>query len=397
MNSKLLSNIPKYYIYNFFALFILFDGTLSLYFQHKLGLSFSQVTIVYGVFTLLVGILEIPTGVLADKLGYKKTLALATLCMILASIGYKFSTSIVHLIFVEAVWALGFSLNSGTQDSFMYSTLKEAGKEDRFNSVMGIGNALMFSGLAVSAVIGGLMAKYDLALPIKFGYLPLIIPFITVLTFKEPPIDRSELNHFQHVKESFKFILYQPKLKFIIFYVVVLAVAFETVYKFTQPYMYQLGIPISLIGISFSCSYIISAVGSLVSHGLSKLIGEKVLFYLLYAALFITLLMLKINTVCAILGLMILLPIFEGIHGPVTSGFINRHTKDKVRATVNSIANLSKCLIAAIALPIFGILAERSINIVFFVNAGAVLGALFIVISWYKRVHRDPDVGNFAN
>lgn len=386
LQSGLSKNITRYYIYSFFSLFILFDGTLSLYFLHELGLSFYQVTLTYAVFTFLVGILEIPTGVFADKLGYKKTISIASLCMIVASLGYSLSTTIYHLIVVEIFWALGFSLNSGTMDSFLYNSLKQSGEEKRFNSILGRGNALMFMGLSASAVLGGLLAKQDLALPVRLGFLPLIIPFLTVLTFKEPPIARSELNHFQHVKESFRFILFQPKLRFIIFYIAVPAVAFESVFKFSQTYMMQLGIPIPFISMSFSCSYLLSATGAFMGQRLNRFLGEKKMFLSLYIAIFITLLLLKVNTVFALTGLVILSPLFEGIHGPITAGFINRHTRSRIRATVNSITNFSRSLVIAIALPLFGLIAQYSIALIFFINAGLIFVGIFVVRIWYKKL-----------
>lgn len=392
MKPDFSNNITKYYIYNFFSLFILFDGTLSLYFQNKLGLSFYQVTLTYAVFTLLVGLFEIPTGVIADKLGYKKTLSIASLCMIVAAIGYSISTNVYHLIIVEIFWALGFSFNSGTQDSFLYNSLKHCGQEHKFNSVMGRGNALMFIGLALSAVFGGILAKYDLSIPVKFGFIPLIIPFLIVLTFKEPPITHSDLNHFQHVKESFKFIFFQPNLRFILFYIVILAVAFESIFKFSQPYMQQLGIPIPFISMSFSCSYLLSASGAFMGQSLNKFLGEKKMLLFLYIAIFVTLVLLKVNTVFAITGLVVLFPLVEGIHGPITSGFINRYTKSRIRATVNSITNLSKSIITAIALPLFGIIAEHNITFIFIINAAAIFISYFVIRIWYKKLIQQQQI-----
>lgn len=388
MKSKLNKSVANYYIYSFFSLFILFDGTLTLYFQNNLGLSFYQVTLAYAVFTLLVGLLEIPTGVFADKIGYKKTMIIATICMIIAAFGYSLATTINHLFLVEVFWALGFSFSSGTTDSYLYNILKEHGEEKRFNSILGKGNALMFAGLAVSAIIGGLLSKYDLSLPVKWGFLPLLIPFFTVFTFNEPSYNKTELDHFQHVKESVKFIFFQPNLRFILFYVIILAVAFESVFKFTQPYMQQLGIPIPFISICFSCSYLLSAGGAYMGQGLNKILGEKKMFLFLYICIFSTLILLKINTLFAIMGLVVLSPLFEGIHGPITTGFINRYTKSKIRATVNSIANLSKSLITAATLPLLGIIAEHNITLIFVINAITIFISFFIIRIWYNRLHK---------
>lgn len=382
-----MNNISKYYVYSFFSLFIIFDGTLTLYFQNKLNLSLCQIAFSYAVFTLLLGIFEIPTGVLADKIGYKKTMIIASICMIIASIGYTISSNIYHIIIVEGFWALGFSLNSGTMDSFLYNTLKETGNQNQFNSILGRGNALMFMGLAISAIIGGYLAKFDLSIPIKFGSLPLIIPFLVVLTFKEPSIIRSELNHLQHVKASLKHILLQPNLRFMLFYIVILAVAFESIFKFSQPYMHQLGIPIPLISISFSCSYLLSASGAFIGQNLNNFFGERKLFLLLYILIFVSLLLLKVNTIFAITGMIILFPLVEGIHGPITSGFINRYTRSKMRATVNSITNLSKSIATALVFPLFGIIAEHNISFIFIINAGAIFISIFVIRIWYQKLY----------
>lgn len=245
----------------------------------------------------------------------------------------------------------------------------------------------MFMGLAISAIIGGYLAKFDLSIPIKFGSLPLIIPFLVVLTFKEPSIIRSELNHLQHVKASLKHILFQPNLRFMLFYIVILAVAFESIFKFSQPYMHQLGIPIPLISISFSCSYLLSASGAFIGQNLNNFFGERKLFLLLYILIFVSLLLLKVNTILAITGMIILFPLVEGIHGPITSGFINRYTRSKMRATVNSITNLSKSIATALVFPLFGIIAEHNISFIFLINAGAIFISIFVIRIWYQKLY----------
>jgi hypothetical protein len=71
-------------------MFILFDGTLSLYFEQT-GAIFYQVTLTYAVL-LFCRTSEIPTEYLPTN-GYKKTMSIASICMIIAAVGYYISTN----------------------------------------------------------------------------------------------------------------------------------------------------------------------------------------------------------------------------------------------------------------------------------------------------------------
>ncbi len=381
------SNIRKYYIYNFFFLFVLFEPILFVYFQKNLSFTLTQVMIAVSFFTILTGVLEIPTGVVGDKLGYKKTLLLSAFTMLIGSIGYAISQNFYHILISEFFWAFGFSFASGTQDAFIYDSLKNLKREKEYNKVNGRATAIFWSGLAISSILGGLLAKIDLGFPVYIGFIPLIIPFIIVLTFIEPKREKKKLSHSEHIIESFKYTFGHTKLRFFLFYIIMIALILESSSKFFQPFMNQAGINIALFGFIYSFGYLISGFGSLFSHKIENYLREERLLYFIYIATFLTLLFLSISSsIIVIIGILILL-LIDGIQGPIMAGYLNRNIESYNRATVNSISSLIKKISLAIMLPILGYIGQSfSINKVFLINSIIIILSFIILKKWYKRI-----------
>jgi MFS family permease len=387
MKQYLKSNIWKYYLYNFFYLFLLLEPVLFIYFIKNLSFNLTQMMTVAAVFTFLTGIFEIPTGVVGDKLGYKKTLFLGAIVTLIGVGGYAMANNFYQILIAEVFWALGFSFNSGTCDSFLYDTLKNLKREKEFNKINGRATAIFWLGLATSAIFGGLLAKVNLALPIKLSFIPLIIPIFIVLSLKEPKRKLKKSTHLQHIVESLKYAFSHKKLRFMIFYGIIIFLIIEGIYNFFQPFMDQVGINIAFFGFIFGFGFLMSGTGALISHKVEKFLGEKKLLYSIYFIVFITLLFLSfVNSLWVLIGILIML-ILDGIQGPAIADYLNKNIESHNRATVNSVSNLTRTVSLAIAFPILGRIGDLyGINRVFLVGA-IFIGASFLLIKiWYKRI-----------
>lgn len=385
--SAIRSNIWKYHLYCFFVLFVLFEPILFVYFQKNLHFSLAQIMTLVAFFTVFIAFFELPTGVIGDRLGYKKTMLLGAISILFASIVYAFSTDFHHILIAEFFWALGFSFNSGTQDAFLYDTLKNLGEERKYKKINGSANAFFWSGLALSSILGGLLANVDLGLPVSISFFPLFIPILIILTFKEPERKFSTLTHLQHTIESLRYILSHKKLRFLVFYLVILVLILDSSYRFFQPYMNELGINIAWFGLVFAFGYLFSGLGALISDRLDSLFGEKKLLYLIYIIAFIALLFLsRANSIVGLLGILILL-ILDGVRTPAIADYLHANIESHNRATVTSIANLSKTMILAVTLPVLGYLGDlHGTTIVFLIDAVIIILSFVIIKSWYKKV-----------
>jgi len=338
-------------------------------------------------FTILVVIFEIPTGVVGDKLGYKKTLILGAVITLAGSVGYALSRNFYHVLIAEFFWGLGFSFYSGTQDSFLYDTLKNLKREKEFNRINGIATALFWSGFAVSSILGGFLANINLRWPIYFAFIPLIIPVFVVSFFVEPKRKKKKLSHMQHAVKSFKYVISHKKLRFLLFYTVLIYLVLEGSYKFFQPMMYKVGINIALFGLIFAFGYLISGIGALISHKLEEYLKEKKILYLLYITAFLTLLFLsQINSVLVLIGIFILL-ILDGVSGPLMTDYMNKNIESYNRATVNSISSLTRNVTLAILLPLLGYFGDNfGVNRVFLINSLIIIIGFILIKSWYKKI-----------
>ncbi len=385
-NIAMKNNIWKYYIYNFFYLFVIFEPVIVIYFQKELLLSLTQIMVAVAFFTLMVGLLEIPTGVIADKLGYKKTLLLGALTMLIGSVGYGLAQGFVHVIIADFFWALGFSFTSGTCEAFLYDTLKSIRRENEFNKINGRATALFWGGMVSATLIGGLLANINLSLPIQLAFIPFIIPLGTVLSFREPYRKRTELSHLSHAKEAMLYVFNHRKIKFLIFYMVLIYMIMEGAYRFYQPFMLDIGLDLLFFGVIFAAGYAFSGFGALISHKLDKYFGERKLLVLLLSTMVLSFAILSlISWKIAVLGVLLIL-IVDGVSGPALADYLNKNIQSHNRATVNSIGNLFKTILASLFLPFFGLIADKSgLPAVFTVFLGLTIFGLVIVLVWSRR------------
>ena len=69
-------------------------------------------------------LIEIPTGYFADRFGHKNSLILAKVFKILSTLSFVLGTNIYWFVAGSVFGALGFALQSGTQQAFVHETLK---------------------------------------------------------------------------------------------------------------------------------------------------------------------------------------------------------------------------------------------------------------------------------
>ena len=114
-------NVRRTLVLSFFRVFMVLMPIIVLFFESR-GLTLAEVLLLQAWFGVLVLILEVPSGYLADLLGRKRTLMAGV-----------FVTAVGHslLLFVEGFWqvaifegclAIGYSLASGADLALLYDT-----------------------------------------------------------------------------------------------------------------------------------------------------------------------------------------------------------------------------------------------------------------------------------
>lgn len=97
------------------------------------GFSLLQIGVLESIFHIASSCFEIPSGVVADVFGRKKTLALSKLVSVLSSLAMILSDNFGTVAFAIAFSAISYNLESGTIEALAYDSLKSVKQEEKYN------------------------------------------------------------------------------------------------------------------------------------------------------------------------------------------------------------------------------------------------------------------------
>ena len=96
------------------------------------GFSLAQIGFAETIFHIVSILFEIPSGVLADVFGRKKTLVISCLMRMAGNIVMIFSNNFAMVCISIGLHALCYNFSSGSGDALAYDSLKSVGEEQRF-------------------------------------------------------------------------------------------------------------------------------------------------------------------------------------------------------------------------------------------------------------------------
>ena len=96
------------------------------------GFSLAQIGFAETIFHIVSILFEIPSGVLADVFGRKKTLVISCLMRMAGDIVMIFSNNFAMVCISIGLHALCYNFSSGSGDALAYDSLKSVGEEQRF-------------------------------------------------------------------------------------------------------------------------------------------------------------------------------------------------------------------------------------------------------------------------
>ena len=97
------------------------------------GFSMFEIGMLESIFHIVSSSFEIPSGVIADVFGRKKTMVLASLVSFVSGLFMILSNNFWSVAFAIGFSALSYNLESGTREALAYDSLKFAGQEEKYN------------------------------------------------------------------------------------------------------------------------------------------------------------------------------------------------------------------------------------------------------------------------
>ncbi|MGI6254056.1 MAG: MFS transporter [Acutalibacter sp.] len=261
------------HIYNFLFSLRIADGVWVMFLLSR-GFSLAQVGIAESVFHVVSFLFEIPSGMMADLLGRKRTLVLASFCGVLTALAMAFSSNFWGVCLAMVLQALMYNFCSGSQEALTYDSLKAAGMEDSYLKQ----NAWLMGAAQVSASLSSLLGGAAALL----GYFPAYA--ITALcscacgaaalALVEPQVTQAQQQRNthpfaqlgprlrDHIRESVGFLWKNPRTGWKILAGAGAATPIYLTFMYLQQHLLDAGLPSLFLGAALMSLYLAGTAGT---------------------------------------------------------------------------------------------------------------------------------------
>ena len=128
---------------------------------------------------------EIPSGLVADVLGRKKTLIASFLVYILSFVTFYFSSHFALLLFAMMLFALADAFRSGVHKAMIFQYLKRRGRTNQKTDYYGHTRSWSQTGSAIASISAGAMVFYYGSYRIIFAFsvIPYFIDMLLIWSY----------------------------------------------------------------------------------------------------------------------------------------------------------------------------------------------------------------------
>jgi MFS family permease len=388
------SNVAKMMIVYFCTRFHLYIHAYALVLIGR-GLSLLEISTIETVVIATLFLAEVPTGVLADRVGRRGSIVLSTLFLMLGELIFAFSSQYWQYLIIAVFTGLGFAFSSGAAESLIYDSLPPENRDASMKRTMGrynsVGQIAFFLAPLVGGVVLGDLAPEWVQAAILLTVLALGIGVLVSLTLREPVtewhVERSSAR--QIFTGGMSEIRRSPLLQKLVL-VILFTAPFGGMFVTTLagPYMAQNGVPPYWIALALSFGSLIAAFAQANVHRIERLLGER--WALVVLILLPGMNYLLLASLVGALPVWLLIMFMYGtndLKAPLLSAYQNALITSRSRATVLSMISMIVNVFVAVVAPIYAALATRSLPLAF-----AVMGSVIIGASLLLRIDRLPFV-----
>lgn len=361
---------------------MVFYAPIAALYRKAYGVSFFQITLMESISLALMLILEIPWGIIADKIGYKKTIAFCSSLFFISKLVFWKADSFLWFLLERILLSIVLAGLSGVDTSLLYLSCQKGEVSQR---VFGIYNSMGTAGLLVSSGIFAVFIKDDYNLAavltcVSYGLAAFFTFFLNEVKINETQIKKEKF------KETFKKALSSRNLILFLAAAAFLSETYQTVITFLSQLKYQqCGLGNSFIGYIYIFATVAGLIGAF-SASLTKRLGTRYSLLLFSAAAVFSCVVLANtdNFLSSVLGVLLLCAA-ESLFEPFQSEIQQRQVQSQNRAALLSInAMLMDCIKIAVDL-IFGALSNIGLFASFYFGAAISILSLFIFHVWCKR------------
>lgn len=394
-------NARLYPIYKMLSWDLLFYySIIFLYLVQAKNFSASQVMLGEAFFTASCFVLQIPIGLLVDKIGKKRSLVIANICMCLFSFILLIIQNFNQLLIGYFIDAIGYVLKTVCETNILYDSLPIGKKRGNlYSEIDGIGASRYYVVDAITSLIAGYAFVLNPYLPIIFCFIANIISTILATRFRSIKLQNEQVEvkegvreYFRQLGEAIRFTKKSKRIFCLLLYFGLVSGLIYNLTTFRSSVLEGISIPEHYFGIIFAISQMVAAICAKAQIFIHKRFRNKTLAVLgipLTISCIIIGFLAMIGTSTTFKVIIVLLFVFQGAikgaYNVLIYRYLNNFTNRKIRTKLATIRNMFYN-ISSILISLFGAMLLNytdSANTIIIV--GCMMTILIILLLDYMR------------
>jgi len=344
--------------------FLLFPvPIITLFWKDQIGMSLADIMVLQAIFGLAVVLFEFPSGYLADRVGYRRSILVGTTFLLAGWLLYTRAATFWVVALAETILGAGSAFVSGADRAILWVSLEGEGRAAQYTRWDSRIRAVSQSAEALSAAAGGWLYATAPRLPFWLQVPSAALAWLAAAMLREAPRipvagGRSHAARAWHI---IGFTLWHHRrLRAAMALSIALGLSTFVVIWLIQPYMQQRGIHTAWFGPLWACAHVWLAGVSLSSARVAAVLGARQ--SLLLCCLLVPVGYAGLSLVQATWSIVFYLCFMtiRGLQGPILATVMQHDAPPEDRASVLSIATLMFRLSFVVAGPPIGALVDRA-------------------------------------
>lgn len=404
-NSKNMSNMAYnmkiFPIYKGLSWDALFYYAIEFLFLTSIkGLTAAQVLFVDAFYPIFKFILEIPSNIIVNKLGKRRSLILGNIFVVGDILFLILANNIYMVIFAWFLSAFGYALKGLTESNLLYDSIPKSDKRgEKFSKIDGRASSFYYYLDAISGISTGFLFVIN-------GYLPMILCLVIciislLLSFNFKDVDNSQEDEpapsvkdiLLDLKQATKFIVKSNRLRSLVIFDGFFC-AFLAMYStLRSSILTDIHLPEQYFGLVYAGLQLISGIAS--SHQdkfhnkyknrtLSVFATRSTISFIIIGLCTMT----NLNFVLALMIILLMFALQYAIKGPyytLAKRYLSNFTTSSMRTKISLVSELLYSIIRAILCLICSALLEITTTSYVYVILGCVFTVFFIFLLDYMK------------
>ena len=267
LQEKKNNNIKVYKKYRVFSWDLLFYyAIIYLFLTIEKKITPAQVLQFDAFYILFKFITQIPSTLIIQKIGKRKSLILANFVLAIHVLIIMFATNFEMLVFSQVLCAFSFVIKATCETDMLYDSLKHEEKRGvKFAKIDGKSTSLYYYIDAISAAISGFLFVINPYIPMVLCFAISLVTFFMSAKFEEIHEEKGKMQikkEINNIEVSFKNILKSERLKSLLIFNGIFVALIKILQNLRNTVLIEIGMPEQYFGIIFAFLGIVTGIGA---------------------------------------------------------------------------------------------------------------------------------------